>query len=892
MFRISIEMEYSDKLSNLDINVIPAFLERNKEAFKLAEDEISELKSLLEQEFTTQHKLGGVIQDKESQHKKWWRGKLQNQVDNFYWKRFERLLIEAGSIPSESIYSNDKSTDIIMDLIANPNLPVQKRRGMVIGQVQAGKTVNYSSLICKAADAGYKYIVLLAGLTNSLRQQTQERLDEAFVGRISSNNTNVKKRVGVGKIDDSRAPFALTFFKEDFLLSNLQAIKGLDLAHINEIKEPLIFVCKKNTKTLANLNSFFSTHFENEKSSGSLLLLDDEADNASINTKVSKGDITAINAGIRSIIRKFDNSTYLGYTATPFANIFIDNDINDELTKDDLFPKDFIYALDASSKYVGAKRVFGADGDLGQIMLREINDNNGYLEKIHKKDVTIEELPPSLKTAVRLFLLAKAIRDFRGQKNKHCSMMVNVSRFNAVQDKVKSLISDYILMLQEDLRLNANSKNPSKSSIVHQLQADYQEEYLYFSDEFDYPPWKSITPKLSEILSNLDIVTVNMNSGELNYENSSVGQTVIAIGGLALSRGLTLEGLVTTYILRNAAAYDTLLQLARWFGYRPNYEDVCRVFIDAESQQYYSDVSETIEELTDEIKEMRQLELTPMEFGIKIKENPNAIRITAANKMTSAELLPLELGFSGKRLEGHALFNDDRSNNHNRTIISNFIERIKLDKLSVSHPNAKDRATWKNVNVDSVLYLLDNFRLPARYCSNLSVRTDGTSFVTDFIRDKIKWLSEWTVCIQNRIVGNTEGAETTLIPGMSLKVINNEHGIFLDEGNVFGITSRRRVGSANDLTVGVEYNVKHVNFKKSDIDKPILNIYVNQVSVGAKNTEKLKTNLSSNSVTIGVFFPIKKELEKARVSYQVNKIFRELKLQVESDDDEDDYNVN
>lgn len=894
MLKGAFHLEYSALLSDLDISIIPKFLDKYKENLEITEEEFSILKNFLEQEFTTQHDIGNGISDDDVEHEKWWKGKRQKESDNFYWGRLERQLMQSGSLPSESINSNNKSTDEIMDLISNPHRETQKRRGMVIGQVQAGKTVNYSTLICKASDAGYKYIILLAGLTNSLRTQTQERIDESFVGRITSKNTNIKKKVGVGKIDSSRTPFSLTFFQQDFLLSNLQAVKGLDLAHINDINEPLVFVCKKNVNTLKNINDFLSTNYKNNHVKGSLLLIDDEADNASVNTKTKKKDITAINSGIREIIRKFNNSTYIGYTATPFANIFIDNDIDDELTKDDLFPKDFIYALDASNKYVSANRVFGAEGDLGPIMLRVINDNDEYIKKIHKKEENPKDLPPSLKEAIRIFLLSKAVRNYRKQKNKHCSMMVNVSRFNDVQDRIKNLISDYLMFLKEDLRLNGSARKPSSKSIIHQLKIDYESEFLINSDKFEYPSWQLILSKIFNIIEEVDILTVNMKAGELNYSDFPKGRTVIAIGGLALSRGLTLEGLVTTYILRNAAAYDTLLQLGRWFGYRPNYEDLCRLYIDAESRNYYSDVSETIDELVQEIREMKQLGLTPTQFGLKIKQNPGAIRITAANKMNTAELLTLELGFSGKLKEGHTLFNNDDINNYNRNVVFKFLEQLETKKVSLSYPNAKNKPTWSNVDVDKILEFIESFKLPAKYNKDLFVKSDGRSFVSDFIREKQNFLKNWVVCVNNKL-SYSENSEKKILNGFPLEARKNQNGEFLDNKTVFGITSNRRVGSPNDLAVGLNREIKGEKFTKNlrdEIQVPILNIYINSVSTSDKNSQRQNTNLTEFSVTYSLYIPKKSALSKTKVQYQVNKIFKELNLVEEPDDDEDEYTLN
>ncbi|KGS13442.1 hypothetical protein OA77_16540, partial [Pseudomonas coronafaciens] len=303
--------------------------------------------------------LGSYVYD---EHNPWLRARKAD-IDPFYWERYQTDLLKQGWGP-KVVSSLDKVTDEILDLLGNPKESVGwPRRGLVMGDVQSGKTSNYTGLICKAADAGYKLVILLTGTLESLRRQTQERLDSGFVGLDSSGVVNNRKRhrkeIGVGLIDAARSAGVFTSTVGDFKAATVNQL-GFKL---KDYKEPVLLVVKKNRRILENLADWLVTF--NASGSGSidlpLLLIDDEADNASINTNPKKA--TAINSGIRGLLKVFPRSSYVGFTATPFANVFINPDTTTEMEGDDLFPRDFIYALDAPSNYVGAHRIFGEDAD-------------------------------------------------------------------------------------------------------------------------------------------------------------------------------------------------------------------------------------------------------------------------------------------------------------------------------------------------------------------------------------------------------------------------------------------------------------------------------------------------------------------------------------------------
>lgn len=437
-----------------------------------------------------------------------------------------------------------------MELLKNPNDSGEwDRRGLVIGHVQSGKTANYIGLITKAADAGYKFIIVIAGIHNNLRKQTQQRIDEGFVGRDSTPDRK-RKHVGVGILNKNRKfPVSLTNTNQDFT----RQIANQLVADLQGFSQPVVVVIKKNVTTLSNLFSWLEEMNTRESSQQiadvPMLMIDDEADNASINTNKPDIDPTRTNQEIRRILKLFRKRCYVGYTATPFSSIFINPDTENEMLEDDLFPRDFIYCLEAPNNYFGAQQVF-IDEEKSQTILRTINDAENYIPLAHKtKDFPVSEIPPTLKRAIHIFILGKAFRILRDQENKHASMMVNVSRFVNVQRQVKEIISYYLEILARSVRYNHSLPNSEalKNEGMNELKKVYDEEFSASEQ-----PWPDIQKVLSKAIDAVKVYLVNSRSDEaLDYkrsEGNGESLTALAIGGLSLSRGLTLEGLMGSAI--------------------------------------------------------------------------------------------------------------------------------------------------------------------------------------------------------------------------------------------------------------------------------------------------------------------------------------------------------
>ncbi|MFD1197249.1 Z1 domain-containing protein [Brucella gallinifaecis] len=581
---------------------------------------------------------------------------------------YENFLLKDGWSP-RLVQSLSDVTSRILGHLQDPisEGTTWNRRGLVIGHVQSGKTANYTGLIARAADAGYKFIIVIAGIHNNLRKQTQERIDEAFIGR--SSDPEDRRSIGVGLDPGYPHPATLTNINEDFN-KNTAAKSGWK---INDFSKPIILIIKKNVTTLTALHKWLkalNAEGDGRISDVPMLLIDDEADNASINTNKDDLDPTRTNAMIRRILGLFAKSCYVGYTATPFANIFINPDAYDDDVREELFPRDFIYCLDAPTTYFGAEKVF-LDDETSQSIVKPIDDCEDFLPYRHKRGDPVPELPPSLYRALDEFIVARAIRNLRGQTGKHCSMMINVSRFVPVQQAVRDFLSLREKAMREAVRVNYLMPESVSSTNIHMQRLKQAFDAEYADAGFTWPEVKAA---LNSVFDHLHLYVINSKSDEVldftRYEKEGVGLTAIAVGGLSLSRGLTIEGLTVSYMYRNTKMYDTLMQMGRWFGYRPGFEDLCRVHLSRDSINWYSHIAEAAEELTQQVKRMRRDGLSPKDFGLYVRSHPDSLLITAANKMRSGQEVTVEQSFSGRLRESYVVSTDPDVNARNFDLIA------------------------------------------------------------------------------------------------------------------------------------------------------------------------------------------------------------------------------
>ncbi|MCP3733113.1 Z1 domain-containing protein [Sphingomonas sp. MG17] len=710
----------------------------------VSNEEAERLAKLLEERNGIYMGIGAIVDAPEFQP---WLHEARAHIDPHYWSRYKKLL-NAKRLPADVITSTDTITDSILDRMGNPGEPGPwDRKGMVVGHVQSGKTQNYTGLICKAADAGYRLVVVIAGIHNNLRNQTQARIDEGFVGRdtgrLEKKETKDRPRViGVGRFDDRKAPVSLTTTLKDFN----RATATTNTSQIASYAVPVVLVIKKNSATLANLVDWLKEHSTTHGTDmvdQPMLLIDDEADNASIDIKYGKGEASRINSQIRELLAVFRRSCYVGYTATPFANIFIDPETDDEVKGQDLFPRHFIIGLDAPTNYFGARKVF-IDGipDDEEAMpshIRYIHDNGDVLPVKHKIDHDLTSLPPSMLDALRTFLVARVIRNLRGQSRQHASMLVNASRFTGVQGLIRNRLHQHLKEIEDAVRVDGGRPDAAtRNTEIAEIWRCWAEEYRDAGTT-----WDEIRERLLPVVASTQVIAVNAASpAALDYEAGGEGQTVIAVGGFSLSRGLTLEGLTTSYFLRNSLMYDTLMQMGRWFGYRPDYEDLCRIWMPQDAVSWYAHIGEATEELQLELKRMQQANATPEEFGLAVRSHPSALMVTARNKMGAGKK-HIMVGLSNSFIETVKLSADTRTLDHNRAARDQLLKDLRSAGHGPQHASVVSggfllqKVSWHLV--DSFLRSFENDRE-----SVLSDPRPVRKYISDRAHDE---LGNWDILI-------------------------------------------------------------------------------------------------------------------------------------------------
>uniref|UniRef100_A0A831XEC5 Endonuclease n=1 Tax=Geobacter metallireducens TaxID=28232 RepID=A0A831XEC5_GEOME len=724
-----------------------------------------------------------------------------------YWQRYREWLERKLSFTA--VDALDRSTDRVLELLEDPLRDGPwDRRGLVVGHVQSGKTGNYTGLICKAADAGYKIIVVLAGLHNNLRSQTQMRLDEGFLGYETKPNPDDMTVTGVGEIDGDpsiRPNFATNRSESgDF---NTRVVQHLG---ISPEQRPWLFVVKKNKTVLDRLLRWIKNHVANavDPETGRkivthlpLLLVDDEADHASVDTGEQVFDAdgrpdedhqpTAINRLIRRILHSFSRSAYVGYTATPFANIFIHERGETKEEGPDLFPSAFIINLAAPSNYVGPARVFGLRNGGKQTeglpLAREVSDfaegdgkrgwmpqghKNGHIPLFGGQDV----LPPSLVEAIDSFLIATAVRRLRGQGNQHASMLVHVTRFNSVQRAVTKQVDQHVRHLRQRLTRGIGAED-----ILRRLAELWEMDIVPTSREIkerapdieapDLPPWQQIQDVLPDIVNDIQVRMINGTAKDaLDYvDHEGTGLNVIAIGGDKLARGLTLEGLSTSYFLRASRMYDTLMQMGRWFGYRPRYLDMCRLYTTDDLVDWFRHIADAGEELREEFDLMAETGATPREYGLKVQSHP-VLMVTSRVKMRSAR--NLLLSFSGTLLETVVLHRDKEKLQRNfeatQRLLASLGKPVEINPVRF-RSGTQQRWTgylWNSASASDVVDFLNGYQTHTK-----AYKVNGP-LLGQFIESLASEgeLTSWTVAL----IGGGVGDEAELTDGIRVSMLKRK----------------------------------------------------------------------------------------------------------------------
>jgi hypothetical protein len=826
---------------------------------------------------------------KEEDHVPWLSAR-KREIDPYYWERF-RAWLGRLNWPPLVINTLDRVADDILDLTGDPRRQgAWRRRGLVVGDVQSGKTATYTALAGKAADAGFRLIILLTGTLESLRRQTQERLDEGFVGLDSSEmlqqpQIRTSRAVGVGVIDQRRAAGVFTSRSRDFSRPLMTQL-GFRL---DAFQEPVLVVLKKNYKILENLEIWLRSYNAGEdgKISAPLLLIDDEADSASINTNPSSTNPTSINERIREILALFHRSSYVGFTATPFANVFIDPDTANDMIGDDLFPRDFIYGLEAPTNYVGPQAMFG---DPRAEILRWIEDADVFFPPTHKSTHTVEMVPESLREATRSFILATTIRDLRGEGLTHRSMLVNVSRFTAVQDQVAGLLDAEVREMQRDIR-NFSQLSVDEALATSSLAALHATWLREYADSG--LPWETVQKALHDSAQPINVRSVNQRSSaaSLDYKaHKETGLRVIAVGGNSLSRGLTLEGLSTSYFFRNSQMYDTLLQMGRWFGYRGDYADLSRLWLTEEAAAWYSHITAASDELRREFKRMRQLDLTPKDFGLKVRAHPDSLIVTARNKMRLAQTIIREVSLSQRGIETTRLRSNSNVLKANTEAVARFI-RTLITMQAKPEKSEWGSTIWRKVPKEFISAFLPEFETHP-----LNYDFQAPELAAFLGRTQEPKLQTWDVVIPNGDEPEEEVGGIRVRPNTRHVVLRRDNRSILVSGRSSRVGSRgiEREG----LTLEQYRAVQTANEGKNISDglfrevreRPLLLLHIlrgyTRKKVGDETEQVPFDPAGLPLVALGLSFPRFDDSGIAgRVEYKVNTVEWRSMFEEEEEDD-------
>lgn len=629
----------------------------------------------------------------------------KSDIEPYYSSVYENLI--SNTFPPKVTKTIMQNSLNILSSLGNPkNSSSWDRRGLIFGHVQSGKTSNFIGVIAKAADAGYRMIIVLTTNDEKLRKQTQERIDEGFIGYKTGNDKRI--RDGVGKLKkDYKQPINLTTTKSDGIINPMTST-NITPDVIED--RPWVVVMKKEKRRLEGLHKYLMQDAVNNKiQQMPVLLIDDEADWASVNSKKDEDSPTLINQCIRQILALYNKSSYVGVTATPFANIFINHKSYTEMLEDDLFPRDMIYSLEAPENYIGGDKIF-LDAEVSDRAIEHVNDAEDFFPT-KRKIIPLEGIPKSLINAFHEFIIVRCIRNIRGDRNKHCTMMINASVYVDTTKRIFDEISDYYDLLKPAVMNNYMMEDDyaMKNLIMSQIKETF---VRIFSSNIK-ESWDQIKPELYNVISEMRLFAEYNGSpnGGLDYDSytmEGIGVTAVVVGGFKLSRGLTLEGLTVSYLYRNSLYGDTLLQLGRFFGYRPNYDDIIRVYIRETARVHFNDIFDEVEKLRMQIKEMINERKTPKEFGLYMFNNySDKFKVSSPSKMRSAVNKKIQIGFAGQSSYGNFITMNEKDKKENDNLIVNFMDKYQS---KIEDPKRNGARVIRSINTESIIKLLNSYK--------------------------------------------------------------------------------------------------------------------------------------------------------------------------------------
>jgi hypothetical protein len=685
----------------------------------------------------------------------------------YYWPRQRRYLIQLGRTTPE-LESLDNATDLILSHLEDPRPsgPAAFRvQGLIVGHIQSGKTANFSALTAKAADVGYKLVIVLSGIHNALRQQTQRRL-ERELGLTAAG--------GVGLAEPGRRWIAFTTSElaGDFRPGNANAA-------VLQGNERVLLVVKKNASVLRRLIRWMAG---NVPASLPVLIIDDEADQASINTggnrppledladlaaddlegedREEELDPSVINGLIRQLIGSFGRVSYVAYTATPFANVLINHEAVDREVLDDLYPRDFIISLPRPTGYVGADRLFGRGALAGETeevtgldVIELVPDLDvDMLSPVSGTQAFAPDLPPSLRTAFLDYVLAIAGRaQRRGDLDFPSSMLVHSHHRTYVQNRIADRVRAHLDELRQQWRYDRDSIRPA---LRDRWEDRFRTVVRAVNPSRDVP-FEQIEEFINRLFRDpLTVLVLNSDSEDvLDYEADPTLKAVL-VGGNRLSRGLTLEGLLVSYFVRTSMYFDTLLQMGRWFGFREEYVDLTRLWTTVELAGLFRDLALAEEELRREIARYEREGVTPVDFGPRIRCHP-AMLVTAPAKMGSGRVVAVS--YAGQLVQT-VNFRLDSAEWLERNLEAT---RRFLSALGPPPEIEGGRLIWSGVDWQRVDAFLAEYQTDPR-----NTRIDAR-LLRDYVARQVREgeLVRWSVCVVGQSRASALGDEDLYVSG-------------------------------------------------------------------------------------------------------------------------------
>lgn len=661
----------------------------------------------------------------------------------YYWPALRQFLLATKGWNSSSLRSLDDSSDRILRQLVSPAVERFDIRGLVLGFVQSGKTANYTAVIAKAADAGFRLVIVLSGIDNGLRRQTNIRLKRELVG-YADDRLGAVRMPPIGRRwheftrDDLNGDFQPGF-------ANHAALQG---------SQPVLLVVKKNGSVLRRLLEWLDAAPPDVRRTLPMLVIDDEADQASVDTRgtyQTEEDPpgqdyeppSVINGLIRDLLRLFERRAYVAYTATPFANILIPYDTSDPRSGNDLYPKDFIVDLPKPPGYFGAEEFFGrmdaaAGGVEGGLdVIRDVSDAD---------IVSLEQgqIPDSLLLALTDFVLAGAARAQRGQGDAPATMLIHTDMRIAVQALLCRLVSERFAELRDEWRYQR--EHGIRERLRNRWDAEFRRLIRIHHPAHD-TAFDAIEPFVGPFVEAVQVREINSATGEvLDYEREP-SLKAIAIGGNRLSRGLTLEGLLVSFFVRRSIMYDTLMQMGRWFGFRSGYEDLTRIYTTPELDSWFSDLAFVEYRLREDIEVYESQGLTPREVGMRIWQHPTMQvtsplkqRYTSSTTISQSYSLTLEQTFKFPLSHLDSLAVQAEAN---RLAVRDLVEQ--LGPQDAAHSVAKG-PVWTGVSPGTILEFLGVYRVDDE------ARNISLPLICAYIERLIGVgeLVRWTVAVRGR----------------------------------------------------------------------------------------------------------------------------------------------